>query len=95
MSNLLNEIVLNDILLLYSTYVKDNIFECITIDLIHFVNDDIDLQLGNYSKLHTSMLMEKIEYSKQKQKIIKIWNCLSDEEKLNFYEKIKNEFHKK
>jgi hypothetical protein len=95
MSNLLNEIILNDIFLLYSLYVKDNIFRHITIDLIHFLNDDIDIQFGNYSKLNTSMLMETVQYSKQKKKIIKIWSCLSHEEKVYFYNKMNTEFHKK
>lgn len=93
MKDNINHIDLQDILLLYSTYEEDKIINTVTIDLIHFINNEIDVQFGNYSKIPTSLIMKQVEYSKQKNKLVEIWNRLSTAEKHKFYEKMKTEFY--
>lgn len=89
----MNHIDLQDIFLLYSDYEEDKIINTVTIDLIHFINNEIDVQFGNYSKIPTSLIMKQVEYSKQKTKLVEIWNILSSTEKYQFYEKMKNELY--
>lgn len=94
MNNDINEIDLQDIFLLYSNFEEDTIIKTVTIDLIHFMNNEIDIQLGNYSKIPTSLIMKQVDYSKQKRKLVEIWNILSSKERLQFYEKMKNNLFK-
>ena len=94
MNNDINEIDLQDIFLLYSDFEEDTIIKTATIDLIHFMNNEIDIQLGNYSKIPTSLIMKQVDYSKQKRKLVEIWNILSSKERLQFYEKMKKNLFK-
>ena len=94
MNNDINEMDLQDIFLLYSDFEKDKIIKTVTIDLIHFMNNEIDIQLGNYSKIPTSLIMKQVDYSKQKCKLVEIWNILSNKERQQFYEKMKHNLFK-
>ena len=61
MNVVLKEILLEDVILLYSSFIEDNVLINITTDLIHFINNDIDVQFGNYSRIPTSLLFMKVE----------------------------------
>ena len=94
MNNVINQIDLQDIFLLYSDFEENTVLRTVTIDLIHFMNNEIDIQLGNYSKIPTSLIMKQVEYSKQKHKLVEIWNILSSIERRQFYEKMKTKLFK-
>lgn len=93
MNDIKSQVQLQDVYLLFSETIEDEITKNITIDLIHFMNNEIDIQLGNYSKIPTWLIMKQVKYSKEKQKLIKIWNILSSTEQRKFYEKMKTDLY--
>lgn len=77
-----------DILMAYFKKMRKP-FHAFHIDLIFFLNHNINIELGNYSKLPTSILFKQVHSVDDiNKKLFLLWNVLSESEKTEFFNKL-------